>query len=473
LYERKVQDLELELKDANRKLSGADSKSKETRERIEGLEDEVNELRAQLQDRATDRLVRKLEANLKAKDTKMASLNESIKKLKEHIEDLTDKLTEETYNNNQRNAAAGGAKGADDDESKRSDDGGEDLPRVVSLLKDKVSSLQQRIARTKDEMEEVKARERRANDIRSTLQKEIDLLQEQLRDSESECKKHADMERRLHSENQSLKERNMSLASQVDLMKSNMHETGKGGSSESNLMKKVKLLEAQNAALRGAATIANSESKSRNESPTHKNLTHDFEVSDQVDTANEGKSNQSARSQWENEKRLKKRVEALGLRLAERTKEWEVATHREEQARELLNKSNQKIASLESQVAQLEKQAKGIKAAASGELQSVLPIREKMFELEEEVRRLTRIVNVDMPAERQRFDNERRLLERRAGDSEARADAVLRRIKESDGSDDIDKKLRSSENRFVVVEEMRDQVRWHALSLRSVVVRNI
>ncbi len=61
---------------------------------------------------------------------------------------------------------------------------------------------------------------------------------------------------------------------------------------------------------------------------------------------------------------------------------------------------------------------------------------------------------MDVQTERSRWENERRSLERRCGDAEARSEAVLRRLKNEGEAD----KLKLGESRHMLLEEMSDQV---------------
>lgn len=470
--QRSLAEKQAELVGAQDALSRAQHRAGEALQEAQVLREQLEEVRAEAAVKNQDKLIKTMRAHLAAKEKKLRALRAALQALKDEFvtlqeEHATARATESVVARGKQMAAddasstASGARGGAG--GSRSDPA---LEAMVEKLTSQVQQFQERLKKGSRALAQVKAREAKALAAQEAMAKDIERLAAEAAENEAAAKTATDALRRARDDLEELRRTSKAQAKRAQAQ----GNTGAGGDERTRaLEKRVKVLEAQNAAYRSAAVEAQDRDAAR--AATTATESRDGSGSGRRQGRRGGASETKtdagppSRAAWEAEKRLQRKIEALTRRLSERSGETEAAKGQAAATQKMLAQVQADNARLQERITALQKrQASTDKAALSAlsELEPLQQLRSRIFELEEENAELSRRVDGEMKAKVARLESDCEEARRRAEEAEAAAEEArdrLRSMQRLDSGDDAGAaRLRASEERFVKEASLRDQL---------------
>ncbi|CAM9189161.1 unnamed protein product [Chrysoparadoxa australica] len=389
--------LELKLRTASNQRERAETRCGETLEEMDKMKSDMIALATQLEDaeeRALEALedtsgkekIKELRKALLAKEGTVRGLRTALVKLKEEFVAAEEAREEAAIQEERERRRREGAR----------DDGAADR---LAELKEQVRTLKDGLAEAKQEMEELRRSNAKIAGARSKALEENDRLSQELAKLETAAGLGEDEVLKLRREAEAFREREETLRRKLrDANASSQTRGDRGGHEEdampgsgsgnsgkqvAELEKRIRVLTAQNAALRSASEppVLAGEPETRTPRQEH----HDSAAASERHKA------------WAVEKRLKRRIDVLEQRLAEKVAELEVAEGQAGQARDLLTRANKEKEALARQVQKSNKSAESARNTPSKGLEGLEPLRARLFELEEENAKLKRTVELEHP----------------------------------------------------------------------------
>ena len=409
--EEKIIELQIAKEHLAEKLAQTEGTSDRLREK-------VRRLTMKLESKTMDTLVRKLKAQLIAKEKKMSGLRTAVVALK------TEFVKAEQEREEERIRADRTRQGAADSEGTRYRD-------AIGRLRHQVDVLQKRIERTREDLGRAQDSEADLKSENSKLRRKLQEAVEDAEATEGDVARGVGDMRRYQRQVQDLQREVRQLKSKLKVAQSEsrrvetmtsprrgMPETAAsteskipgagrvlGGSRSSSnlvspraprgrtadLLKRIKVLEAQNSALRGAV----------------RNSLEETDRSPVTKTTLKGSKHEG----WDAQKRMQKKIKTLQGLIKERTIELEATRGQVEQAKSLLERSNRERSVLQSRLERATGNRSGtMRGGASAEekeerssqlskLESMQSLRDKLFDAENEIARLEKVIKVEKESE--------------------------------------------------------------------------
>uniref|UniRef100_A0A7S2SL22 Centrosomal protein of 290kDa coiled-coil region domain-containing protein n=1 Tax=Mucochytrium quahogii TaxID=96639 RepID=A0A7S2SL22_9STRA len=436
--ERRLLDLEGQLEEMQILRTRAEERAGQSAEIAERLREKVKRLAIQSQSQSQEQLVKQLRNQLIGKDKKMAGLRAAVIALKTEFVKAEEEHEEELISRERQMSSALSGKPS----TTQNGDGG-NLKRQLSALKDRVESTREDLEKTKRREEKLQAQNSK---LRRQLREQMDNQEnrdEQSSRSSTDIRRYMKEIDELKRENRRLRDTVANAMTSVTMGPSSPrredpateqkvnHTNEKLKSQLRELERKIKISEAQNAALRSAART-----------PTAGQRT--------VKAA-------SPVGKWEAEKKTEKRLSVLSKKLDERTKELQASRAQADQAKQLLEKATRDRQVLQTRLNRLSSSSTPQKMSSP---QGGTHLRRQMDELEQELelktrqnRDLRRQVEVEQRGEINTLRREVSATRARAIELEEELDIIKSRKKRSGGDS-----LQIAEEHYAREDEIRHQL---------------
>ncbi|GBG27827.1 Centrosomal protein of 290 kDa [Hondaea fermentalgiana] len=457
--DRRILELEGMVEELQILRGKAEDRAGQSAEIAETLREKVRRLASQSETQGAKQLVKQLRGQLAAKENTLVGLRSAVLALKtefvkaeeEHEQDLIkrDRAMNALSANSKSSAANGASRGQTD----------ENQPDMGNV-RDQIDALRERVERSQEDLDNTKRREEK-------LRAENSKLRRQLHEQADEVELRAEDQSRTGADATKLQRKIDELRRENRRLRENLHNaqaTQAVGAIESKtpegkpkhdevprLEKRIKVLEAQNAALRSAAKTAASKSDA---------------------ALSSGQDSGAASSTWEAGKRLEKKVSVLQRRLEERTRELEASREQTQQAKHLVDKMSRQVRSARGppsghtawesngSVSQAHEGARKLRR----ELEDA---RRELEDRDDRMLELRRQVEVEFPSQLAQVNADRRASMARARDLEEELESFrLRKRHRSSGADS----LQIAEDQYGREDEIRQQlaqVRKEAQGLES------
>jgi chromosome segregation ATPase len=537
--DRRIEELQAQVNHLSSSLNGADARlQRQASEALSGSS--VQELKTEL-DKATKRAL-EAEQSLKdsnsLRDRKLRTLQASFAALKEqfvraeeeHAEAVTQlqaSLSKGTSMSSALSSAAIPTSSLNESQKSSTNNNTSNADILDAGMREKVSALAEQVQRFAKEVKALRAKEQEDAQERQGLLTELEEMRDKMQTQKDEAKASEAAVTKARTEISRMQKelKNAQIEQQHAVAEALSQGGGVGGGNRSetsnadilSLQKKIKVLEAQNVALRSAqaeareasssdpshldasqlqtmitaaaaaqakAQMMTSSSSSNRVSfsggPTTTSLDIDLPSSSlrggggDRDIALGNDSPADLRLAWEEQRKLRKKVEALQTKLNERTKEAEIAKSNEGATLSSLAKYKSERDALEKRLGALVKKQQNLDAAtvaALNEIEPVAVLKGRIFHLEEENDELRAKADGELTSlvNKLRAENEAANIATRTAQAEA-SDARVRlhQLQKVLGGDTVEggapvvslksTALRAEEDRYLAEATLRDRL---------------
>lgn len=371
----------------------------------------------------------KLQRTVKAKDEKIKGYREIIIRLKEEFIKSEEERAMSSVNNAASSKAADAASGG---------------PTIsadeMRELRSQITALREGLKHAKEDLEKARKTREKLSQARQASQEEVERLENQIGIVEAQATAAQDALQRVRKELEESRRKEARLREKLkDMMEgeSKVNETSKDPKKSDNkaieqLRREVELLQAQNAALRTAASSSSFTASNNNKQRPNPNSNEDEEEGKRDSSPGRNRLGNKAEdtftsskghtlgggdeppkmlgggaddlralqhAKWEAEKKMSKRVATLEKRLQEKMEENEELHQQLKRARENVQSAVSAKDDLQKKTATLMKQSNDVKKTAAGDTDGLEKANAKIFALEEKVAELRRKAEVEMVAE--------------------------------------------------------------------------
>jgi len=417
--DRRILELEGVFEELRVMREKAEQRVGQSAEVAESLREKMKRMIQDGDDHGQLNLVKQLRGQLRAKDKKLAGLRSAVLALKNEFIKVEEEHEEELIKRDREIKLLGSQEGGKKAKitSKKVNSpisGGQELQKQLE-------SMKERIDRAHEELSESKQGEKMMENENKNLRIKLQDLEEKREKSEAEGnirvrdRKLLRQMEQLRRENRRLRANDDSRGGEESKENERSFVSVKGEAAEAvKLEKRVKVLEAQNAALRSAA---NSGSVAR------------------------WNANASI-SKWESDKKLEKKVESLTRKLEEQKRLTEASKQQSDQAKQLLERISKQ-------------QHKTPNGSQLGLRRGVEDQRREMDELKMILQELRRRADVEQIQEIARLQQDLRAAEARTLELEEELDALRSRRRHKESTADS---LRVAEQQYAKEDQLRAEL---------------
>ncbi|CAK8989635.1 Centrosomal protein of 290 kDa (Cep290) [Durusdinium trenchii] len=444
--DRRILELEGVVEELRILRQKAEDRAGQSAEIADKLRDKVKQISLHQASQAQDNLVRQLRGQLVAKDKKLGGLRAAVVALKTEFVKAEEDHEEELIRRDREIAELSRSKGPNGHQQQKRSPTGD--------MRNQLEALRERVERSREDLESTKRREEKLRSENGKLKRQLreredadELNEAQLSQNYSESDKLRKKIDDLRRENRRLKESltNHGDEAHLDQQRSRIPPPRAGGADLERLAKRIKVLEAQNTALRTQSGSAAGSSTT---------------------AADLGK--------WEADKKLERRVATLSRKLEERTKEAEAFRAQAEQAKQLLERTTRERATLQTR---LNRGGNGV-GSSSNSNSNLVKDQDRVVHLKREVedlrgelqakeaanQDLRRQVQVEQRGELARLQRDLTATRGRCAELEDEVEALrMRKRHRSNGADSLE----VAEEQYAREDELRQQLSDTRKELRS------